>query len=260
MLKIFVPPSNCFNTTAPLKQRVPYGPGACGRGAMIWRLKTRLQAVSELSLLTSQSANSGPRSADNSPCPQHPSWHTVARTLASGTWGCWTGLGVCGLQPIMSSIPHLAQDNKSKLQNPDGESRGPVKSGHPAPEQEQSQENACFLSAALECSSLETPGAGLPGSFLTRWPRPAQDAPHPGKILGTRLALRSQARPGGAVGHVASRAGPRLRQAGSCKLPGHCPGDTRDPDVKACMLIVRERKQDSCCSEPRSHGEFDVRV
>lgn len=39
-------------------------------------------------------------------------------------------------------------------------------------------------------------------------------------------------------------------------LPWH----TGDPDVKVCMLIVRERKQDSRCSKPKSHGEFDVRM
>lgn len=38
------------------------------------------------------------------------------------------------------------------------------------------------------------------------------------------------------------------------------PGDAWDPDVKVCMLIVRERKQDSRCSKPKSHGDFDVRI
>lgn len=245
----------------PLKQRVPYGPGACGRGATIWRLKTRPPSCLRILPSHKSGCKQWPQVCRQLPLPsasltahggQNPCLRHVG--LLDGTWGLWSATH------YMSSIPHLAQDNKSKLQNPDGELRSPVKSGHPAPEREERQENACFLSAALECSSSETPGAGLPGSFLMRWPRPAQDAPHPGEILGTRLALRSRGRPGGAAGRVASRAGPRLRQAGSCKLPGHCPGDTRDPDVKACMLIVRERKQDSCCSEPRSHGEFDVRV
>lgn len=53
---------------------------------------------------------------------------------------------------------------------------------------------------------------------------------------------------------------PRLRQAGSCTFPGRCLRDAGDADVKVCMLIVRERKQDSCCSKPKSHGEFDVRI
>lgn len=174
--------------------------------------------------------------------------------LLDRTWGLWSETH------YMSSVPHLTQDDETKLQNPDGGSHSPVKAGHPAPEREESQESACFLCTALECSSSEVSGAGLPGSFLTRWPRPALDALHPGEILGAKLALWSRGCSGGAAGCAASRAGPRLRQAGSCRLPGHCLGDTGDPDVKACMLIVRERKQDSCCSEPRSHGEFDVRV
>ena len=174
--------------------------------------------------------------------------------LLGGTWGLWSATH------YVSSVPHPAQNDKTKLQNPDGESHSPVKAGHPAPGREESQESACFLCAALEGSLSELLGAGLPGSFLTRWPRPAQDAPHPSEILGAKLALRSRGCSGGVAGCAASRAGPRLRQPGSFRLPGHCPGDTGDPDVKACMLIVRERKQDSCCSEPRSHGEFDVRV
>ena len=119
-------------------------------------------------------------------------------------------LGLWSATHYMSSIPHLAQNDKTKLQNPDGESHSPVKAGHPAPEREESQESACFLCAALEGSLSELLGAGLPGSFLTRWPRPAQDAPHPGEILGAKLALRSRGFSGGVVGHTALRAGPRL--------------------------------------------------
>lgn len=59
--------------------------------------------------------------------------------------------------------------------------------------------------------------------------------------------------------------GPGLRQAQSLTFPARggvrpLPGDAGDPDVKVCMLIVSERKQDSRCSKPKSHGEFDIRI
>lgn len=72
--------------------------------------------------------------------------------LLGGTWGLWSATH------YMSSVPHLAQNDKTKLQNPDGESHSPVKAGHPALEREESQESACFLCVALEGSLSELLG------------------------------------------------------------------------------------------------------
>lgn len=52
------------------------------------------------------------------------------RNLFSGVWDSWTDWGLQSAAHYMRSFPHLAQDNKSKLQKPDEESHGSVKSGH----------------------------------------------------------------------------------------------------------------------------------
>ena len=122
-----------------------------------------------------------------------------------------------------------------------------------------------FFSVLWNASCQRPRGAGVHVSFLTRWPRGPDMTFIPERVSGTQARLRDGRWREEPCPEPPRGPGPGLRRAHSCTFPARSgvqqlPGDTRGPDGKVCMLIVRERKQGPRCSKPKSHGEFDVRI
>lgn len=111
----------------------------------------------------------------------------------------------------------------------------------------------------------EAQGAGIPVSFLMGRPRGPDMTFVPERGRGQRWVSetgggREEQRP-----RRPGRAGPRARAGPEpyVSCPQSRPAAARGrwgPGVNVCVLIVRERKQDSRCSKPKSRGEFDVRI
>lgn len=238
----------------------PIRAGACGRGAKIWRLKIRSpsclrilpshesgckQVVPGVQMAPLPSASLTAHSGQN-PCLRHVG-------LLDRTWGLWSATH------YMSSVSHLTQDDETKLQFLQMEARTdrskPVilrQSG------EESQESACFarLWNAPHWRSRGRPSRQLPDEVAQGRPRmPCILA----RLLGPSWLSGPRDAQEGPLG-VPSRAGPDSDRPAAAGFLAIAWGTLGDPDVKPRYANCQRKETGLCCSEPRSHGEFDIRV